>query len=48
LEDTRLGKDEAFAEALAQGFARFVAFLGAKTLDAKAIREPLLRRRIRR
>src|SRR5919108_1371924 len=43
LEDKRLGKDEAFAEALAQGFARFVAFLGAKKLDAKAIREPLLR-----
>ena len=46
LEDKRLGKNEAFAEALAQGFARFVAFLGAKKLDAKAIREPLLRRRI--
>ena len=46
LEDKRLGKDEAFAEALAQGFARFVAFLGAKKLDAKAIRETLLRRRI--
>jgi hypothetical protein len=46
LEDKRLGKDEAFAEALAQGFARFVTFLGAKKLDAKAIREPLLRRRI--
>jgi hypothetical protein len=46
LEDKRLGKDEAFAEALAQGFARFVAFLRAKKLDAKAIREPLLRRRI--
>jgi uncharacterized protein len=46
LEDKRLGKDEAFVEALAQGFARFVAFLGVKKLDAKAIREPLLRRRI--
>jgi uncharacterized protein YcaQ len=46
LEDERLGKDEAFAEALAQGFARFVAFLGAKKLHATAIREPLLRRRI--
>jgi uncharacterized protein YcaQ len=45
LEDQTLGKNEAFAEALAQGFARFVAFLGAKKLDAKAIREPLLRRR---
>ncbi len=47
LEDKALGKDEAFAEALARGFARFVTFLGASQLDAKAIRQPLLRRRIR-
>src|SRR5574341_2131700 len=47
LEDKALGKDEAFAEALAKGFARFVTFLGARKLDAKAIREPLLRRRAR-
>jgi hypothetical protein len=47
LEDQALGKDEAFAEALACGFARFVTFLGASQLDAKAISEPLLRRRIR-
>lgn len=46
LEDTALGSDEAFAEALARGFARFVTFLGAKKLDAKAIREPMLRRRV--
>ena len=45
LEDKALGKDEAFAEALARGFARFVTFLGASKLDVKAIREPLLRRR---
>ena len=45
LEDKALGKDEAFAEALARGFARFVAFLSAGKMDAKAIREPLLRRR---
>jgi uncharacterized protein YcaQ len=45
LEDEALGKDEAFAEALACGFARFVAFLDASKLDAEAIREPLLRRR---
>lgn len=44
LEDESLGKDEAFAEALAAGFARFVTFLGAHKLDAKAIGEPLLRR----
>ena len=46
LEDPALGKDEAFAEALGCGFARFVTFLGASRLDAKAIREPLLRRRV--
>jgi len=47
LEHKALGKDEAFADALACGFARFVTFLGASKLDAKAIREPLLRRRAR-
>jgi uncharacterized protein YcaQ len=46
LEDAALGTDEAFAEALARGFARFVAFLGASKLDAAAIREPLLRQRV--
>jgi uncharacterized protein YcaQ len=46
LEDTALGNDEAFAEALARGYARFVTFLGASTLDAMAIREPLLRQRV--
>jgi uncharacterized protein YcaQ len=46
LEDKALGRDKTFAEALARGFARFTAFLGASKLDAKAIREPLLRRRV--
>ncbi len=46
LEDKALGKDEAFAEALGRGFARFVRFLGADRLNAKAIREPLLRRTV--
>ncbi len=46
LEDKLLGKDEAFAGALARGFARFVTFLGASKLEAKAIREPLLRQRV--
>ena len=45
LEDAALGNDAAFAEALARGFARFVTFLGASTLNATAIREPLLRQR---
>ncbi len=47
LEEKRLGKDEAFAEALARGFARFVTFLGASKLNARAVREPLLRKRVR-
>jgi uncharacterized protein len=46
LEDKALGKDEAFAEALARGFSRFVTFLGANQIDTKAILEPLLRKRI--
>ncbi len=46
LEDAALGVDDAFAEALARGFARFVAFLGADRLDAAVVREPLLRGRI--
>jgi len=46
LEDAALGKDETFAEALARGFAQFVTFLGASKLDVKAIREPLLCRRL--
>jgi len=44
LEDKALGKDEAFADALASGFARFVNFLGADSLNVKAISQPLLRR----
>ena len=47
LEDKALGKNEEFAEALARGFARFVSFLGASNLDARGIREPLLRRRVK-
>jgi uncharacterized protein len=43
LEDATVGGDEAFAEALSRGFARFTAFLGASKLDATAIHEPLLR-----
>jgi uncharacterized protein YcaQ len=46
LEDETLGKDAAFAEALARGFARFTTFLGASKLDATAIRENSLRRRL--
>jgi uncharacterized protein len=46
LEDEALAKDESFAEALAGGFARFITFLGASKLDAKAVGEPLLQQRI--
>jgi uncharacterized protein YcaQ len=46
LEEEALGRDKAFAEALARGFARFVRFLGANQMDAQAIREPLLRQAI--
>lgn len=46
LEDDALGENNLFAEALGRGFARFTTFLGAKNLDATAIREPLLRRRL--
>ena len=46
LENKSLGKDEAFAEALARGFARFIKFLGASKLDTNAIRESLLHRHI--
>ncbi|MCA9837351.1 MAG: YcaQ family DNA glycosylase [Trueperaceae bacterium] len=44
LEKEALAKDEAFAQALALGFARFVRFLGAAKADVKAIKEPLLRK----
>jgi uncharacterized protein YcaQ len=43
LEDETLGQNEAFAEALARGFARFIAFLGAARLDVRVVNEPLLR-----
>lgn len=46
LEDAALGVNEAFAEALARGFARFVRFLGADRVDATAVGEALLRKRI--
>ncbi len=44
LEDKALAKNEAFAEALARGFAGFVNFLGAEKMDTKSIPYPLLRR----
>ena len=46
LEDAALGQNEAFAEALARGFARFVTFLGAEQIDVAVIEMPLLRKRV--
>jgi uncharacterized protein YcaQ len=46
LEEESLGRDEAFAAALAAGFGRFVRFLGASKMDATRIGEPLLRERV--
>jgi uncharacterized protein len=46
LEDKALGKNEAFAEALARGLARFRTFLGAGAVEARGIGEPLLRKRV--
>jgi len=47
LEDEALGRDDAFAAALAAGMKRFTAFLGADKLDAAAIEQPLLRGSVR-
>jgi len=46
LEDEALGKDEAFAVALARGVGRFVNFLGANKLEVEGIQEPFLRKHI--
>jgi uncharacterized protein YcaQ len=47
LEDEALGANEAFAEALVHGFRRFMRFLGADKLDAKAVEAPLLQLGVR-
>jgi uncharacterized protein YcaQ len=44
LEDPALAKDAAFADALAAGMTRFMAFLAASRLDASAVSPPALRR----
>jgi uncharacterized protein len=46
LENKTLGRNDAFADALARGFERFVTFLGASRIDVKAVPEPLLRKRL--
>jgi len=46
LEEETLAADEAFVEALAAGFRRFLRFLGAETLHAGAVAESRLRARL--
>jgi len=46
LEEAALGRDAAFADALGRGMARFAAFLGAKRVDATAVSQVALRRRL--
>ncbi|MFN2137795.1 MAG: winged helix-turn-helix domain-containing protein [Candidatus Promineifilaceae bacterium] len=46
LEDGALAGNQDFSEALARGFKRFQTFLGADRIDAAAINEPLLRKRV--
>jgi hypothetical protein len=41
-----VARDPSFADALARGFARFAGFLDAGKANARAISEPLLRRRV--
>jgi uncharacterized protein YcaQ len=46
LEDEALARDAGFAEALGQGMSRFAAFLGTGRVDAGAVAQPRLRRRL--
>ncbi|MEP6638268.1 MAG: crosslink repair DNA glycosylase YcaQ family protein [Chloroflexota bacterium] len=46
LEDPAFARDETFATALAGGMVRFLGFLGAKRVDAAAVPQPALRKRL--
>lgn len=48
LEDDALATDEAFAEAVGRGMTRFLGFLGATALDARAVPQALIRQRLTR
>ena len=48
LEDDGLAADDAFAEALGCGMARFGRFLGADTLDVASVPQPAIRSRLAR
>jgi uncharacterized protein YcaQ len=46
LEDEALAQDEGFAEAVARAMTRFLAFLGASALDARAVPQAAIRSRL--
>jgi uncharacterized protein len=46
LEDPVLARDAAFTEAFGRGMARFIDLLGANSIDATAVTQPRLRRRL--
>jgi len=46
LEDEALATDEAFADAVGRGMTRFLGFLGATALDARAVPQALIRKRL--
>jgi uncharacterized protein YcaQ len=46
LEDEALAQDEAFAEAVARAMTRFLAFLGASAVDARAVPQASIRSRL--
>ncbi|MGH2475275.1 MAG: winged helix-turn-helix domain-containing protein [Candidatus Limnocylindrales bacterium] len=48
LEDDTLAADEAFVDAFARGMTRFIAFLGADTIDATAVPQTAIRARLER
>ncbi len=46
LEDEGVARDAAFGEAFARGMTRFARFLDAKAVDASAVGQPALRKRL--
>lgn len=46
LEDERLARDDAFVDAMARGMRRFARFLDGRHVDASAVTQPRLRRRL--
>ncbi len=48
LEDEELSQNEDFVEALARGFERFGKFLGAAKYDVKAVKNKILRQRLKK